>query len=205
MFRHVQRRARYFLRLFIVGIIATAIFWSGIFVAWAAVVSIPSIDNFENRRVAESTKIYDRTGDVLLWDVHGTMRRTAVPLEDVSIHIRNATIAIEDDTFYEHNGIRPLATLRAIFRNFTQFELLGGHGGSTITQQVVKNTLLTRDKTIIRKAKEWVLAVKLEHMYTKDKILETYLNETPYGGTLYGVEEASQYFFGIPAKEVSLA
>ena len=201
----MKRLLRRFLRLFVIGIVATAVFWSGIFVAWAVVVSIPSIDNFENRRVAESTKIYDRTGNVLLWDVHGTVRRTAVALADVSINIRNATVAIEDDTFYEHRGIRPLATMRAIARNFTQFELLGGHGGSTITQQVVKNTLLTKDKTLIRKAKEWVLAVKLERVYTKDQILETYLNETPYGGTLYGVEEASQYFFGVSAKEVSLA
>lgn len=205
MIRTVRRGVRRFVRLLALGIIATAIFWSGIVVAWALVAAVPSIDNFENRRVVESTKVYDRTGNVLLYDVHGTMRRTAVSLEDVSLNIRNATIAIEDDTFYQHRGVRPLATARAILRNLKQGNLLGGHGGSTITQQVVKNTLLTKDKTIIRKVKEWVLAIKLERLYTKDKILETYLNETPYGGTLYGVEEASQYFFGISAKETSLA
>ncbi|TSC87008.1 MAG: 1A family penicillin-binding protein [Parcubacteria group bacterium Gr01-1014_8] len=175
----------------------------GVFFAWAMVVSIPSVDSFENRKVSESTKIYDRTGNVLLYDVHGSMRRTDVPLSEISIFIQNATIAIEDDTFYQHKGIRPLSILRAVWANITS----GGfsQGGSTITQQVVKNTLLTQDKTIIRKMKEWVLAIKLERATTKDKILEIYLNENPYGGTIYGIEEASEFFFGKLAKDVTLA
>jgi 1A family penicillin-binding protein len=177
----------------------------GAFVTWAFVVTIPSVDSFQNRRVAESTKIFDRTGNVLLFDVHGTMRRTAVPLGDISLHIRNATVAIEDDTFYQHKGIRPMAILRAIITNIIDLDPLGGQGGSTITQQVIKNTLLTQDKTLIRKVKEWVLALKLEKVASKDRILEIYLNETSYGGTIYGVEEATQYFFGKAAKDVSLA
>lgn len=175
----------------------------GIFVAWALLVSIPSIDSFENRKVSESTKIYDRTGDVLLYDVHGSMRRTDVPLEGISTYIQNATIAIEDDTFYQHKGVRPLSFLRAVWANITSGSF--SQGGSTITQQVVKNTLLTQDKTIIRKMKEWVLAVKLERATTKEKILEIYLNENPYGGTIYGIEEAAQYFFDSTAKDVTLA
>lgn len=177
----------------------------GVFVAWAAVVSIPSVDSFENRKVAESTKIYDRTGDVLLYDVHGSMRRTDVKLDDINPYIRNATVAIEDATFYQHNGFRPMAFLRAVLVNLRLMPGIRGQGGSTITQQVVKNTLLTKDKTLIRKAKEIVLAMKLERIATKDEILNIYLNETSYGGTIYGVEEASQYFFGVPAKEVTLA
>lgn len=186
-----------------IGLVAVAMV--GAFITWAVVVNVPSVESFQNRRVAESTKIFDRTGNILLYDVHGAMRRTAVPLSDISPFIRNATVAIEDDTFYQHKGIRPLSIARAVWANLTSGDLLSGQGGSTITQQVVKNTLLTQDKTLIRKMKEWVLALKLEKVATKDRILEIYLNETSYGGTIYGIEEASQYFFGKSARDVTLA
>ncbi len=183
--------------------VLAAVFFGGMLLAWAATVTIPSIDNFQNRKVAESTKIYDRTNNVLLYDVHGTMRRTAVPIEDISPNIRNAAVAIEDAEFYQHFGFRPLSFLRAM-----AIDVISGsfaQGGSTITQQVVKNALLTQDKTILRKIKEIILAIKLERVYSKDQILATYLNETSYGGTIYGVQEASQYFFGVDAKDVDLA
>ena len=180
-----------------------AIFGGGILFAWATILAIPSIDNFQNRRVSESTKIYDRTRNVLLYDVHGTMRRTAVPLDEISTNIRNATVAIEDTEFYQHYGFRPLSFIRAALADIISGTF--AQGGSTITQQVVKNSLLTRDKTIIRKIKEIILAIKLERVYSKDQILATYLNETSYGGTIYGVQEASQYFFGVDAKDVTLA
>ncbi|MCR4281264.1 MAG: PBP1A family penicillin-binding protein [Candidatus Kaiserbacteria bacterium] len=180
-----------------------AMFSVGLLAAWAAMLKIPAIDNFQNRKVAESTKIYDRTGNILLYDVHGTMRRTAVPLDAISPNLRNASVAIEDATFYQHYGFRPLSFLRALAVDVLSLKF--EQGGSTITQQVVKNALLTRDKTIIRKIKEIVLAIKLERVYSKDQILDTYLNETSYGGTIYGVQEASQYFFGIDAKDVTLA
>lgn len=191
-------------RLIRFGLLAS-IMCGGVFAAWAVIVSIPSIDNIENRIVGESTKIYDRTGNILLYDVHGTMRRTEVPLEAISPYIRNATIAIEDASFYQHSGFRPMAFLRAVLVNLGLREGYRGQGGSTITQQVVKNTLLTTDKTAIRKAKEIVLALKLERVASKDEILNIYLNETPYGGTVYGAEEASQYFFGKHAADVTLA
>ena len=180
-----------------------AILGVGMLFAWGTVLAIPSLDNFQNRKVAESTKIYDRTGNVLLYDVHGTMRRTAVPLDAISTNIRNATVAIEDTEFYQHFGFRPLSFARALFANI--FSVSFSQGGSTITQQVVKNSLLTRDKTIIRKLKEIILSIKLERIYSKDQILYTYLNETSYGGTIYGVQEACQYFFGIDAKDATLA
>lgn len=182
-----------------------SIMCGGVFTAWAIIVSIPSIDGIENRVVGESTKIYDRTGNVLLYDVHGSMRRTEVPLSEISPFIPKATVAIEDASFYDHNGFRPLAFLRAVLVNVGLREGYRGQGGSTITQQVIKNTLLTADKTPIRKAKEIVLALKLERVATKDEILNIYLNETSYGGTVYGVEEASQYFFSKHAKDVTLA
>ena len=93
---------------------------------------MPSIETIENRSVAESTKIYDRTGNVLLYDVHGSVRRTEVPFDDISPFIRNATVAIEDDSFYQHFGFRPLAFLRAVLVNLHLLPGYRGQGGSTI-------------------------------------------------------------------------
>lgn len=177
----------------------------GIFLLWAATLTMPTVDIIEKQRSGLSTKIYDSTGEVLLYDTQQDIRRTFVPLAEISDDVKHATIAIEDSGFYSHFGVEPLAIFRAIVRNLQDGDLLGGQGGSTLTQQVVKNTLLVQDKKISRKLKEWVLAVKLERDLTKDEILELYLNEVPYGGTKYGVEEASQGFFGKSAKDVTLA
>ncbi|PCI30820.1 penicillin-binding protein, partial [Candidatus Kaiserbacteria bacterium] len=144
---------------------------------WVATLEIPTLDGFDSRTVTQSTKIYDRTGDVLLFDLHEDIRRTVVPLGEISRHLKNASIAIEDAEFYEHNGIRPARILKAVFDNLTEGNLLGGQGASTITQQVIKNTLLTTDKKISRKVKEWILALKIERILEKDEILELYLNE----------------------------
>ncbi len=190
-------------RLSLTALAALVFFGLGGVIAWATFMPIPAINSFENRQVAESTKIYDRTGNIVLYDVHGSVRRTAVPLEEISPYIQKATIAIEDATFYEHHGFRPLAFGRAVLANLTTGSF--GQGGSTITQQVVKNALLTRKKTITRKVQEIILAIRLERVFSKDEILSVYLNENPYGGTIYGVEEASQYFFGVDAKDVTLA
>lgn len=170
---------------------------------WFSTLQIPDLSAFEARKVAQSTKIYDRTGEVLLYDVHGNTRRTIVPFADISQDIKNATISIEDNDFYHHRGIQPTSIIRAILSNL----IPGGtsQGGSTITQQVIKNTVLTQDKTLTRKLKEWVLALKLERILTKEQIFETYLNENPYGGNIYGVEVASKTFFGKSSKDVSLA
>lgn len=172
-------------------------------IVWFATLKIPDLSAFESRKVAQSTKIYDRTGEILLYDVHSDAKRTVIPFENISPYIKNATISIEDVDFYKHFGIQPTAIIRAIIAN-----IIGGgsvQGGSTITQQVIKNSLLTQDKTITRKLKEWILAIKVERVLTKDQIFETYLNENPYGGSLYGVEEASKAFFGKSAKDVTLA
>ena len=170
---------------------------------WAASIKIPDIKSLGERKVVQSTTIYDRTGTILLDDLGDDVTRTIVPLSEISPFIQRATIAVEDATFYEHEGVRPLATFRALFLQPLRGK--GVQGGSTITQQVVKNSILTTDRTITRKLKEWVLAVRLEQSLTKESILELYLNENPYGGAMYGVEEASQTFFGKPANDVSLA
>ena len=183
--------------------------FSGIFVLvglgalWVGNLKMPDLDSLEARHISRSTKIYDRTGTVLLYDTGINSKRTDIPLSEISPLISQATIAIEDNNFYTNIGIEPLSIIRAVF-----FDIASGgfsQGASTITQQVVKNSLLTKDKTLTRKIKEWVLAIKLTKSMSKDKILEAYLNETSYGGTIYGVKEASQTFFGRSAKEVTLA
>jgi 1A family penicillin-binding protein len=186
--------------LFVLGLIGL-----GIIMVWVATLDIPDLSSFEERQVQQSTKIYDRTGKILLYDLHQDVKRTIVPYENISLHIKNATVAIEDDTFFQHSGVRPLAILRAALANLQGGGLLSGQGGSTITQQVIKNSILAREKTLTRKIKEMILAFRLEQVLTKEEILSHYLNESPYGGTIYGVEEASQSFFGKPASDVTLA
>ncbi len=203
--RHLSRAARvpsswYERALLVLSLCALL---GGFLLVWAASLTIPDIETLHDRKIVQSAKIYDRTGKILLDDLGDDVTRTLVPFEDISQNIKNATIAIEDDQFYTHRGIRVMSIIRSLVYNalyvgYTQ-------GGSTITQQVVKNSILTQDKTIARKLKEWVLAVKLDASLPKDKILEIYLNENPYGGSLYGIEEASETFFGKPAKDVTLA
>ena len=199
--RH-PRRSVSFLKLVFFGAMSLGFFVLGTTALWAITISMPSIDGFHTRKVTESTKIYDRTGKVLLYDVHGTVRRTVIPLSEVSHHVRNATIAIEDTEFYQHRGVKIDAIIRALIANLRDGSK--SQGGSTITQQVIKLTVLSKEKTYTRKIKEAVLALKLERQMPKDDILQIYLNETPYGGTIYGIEEASLYFFAKPAKELSL-
>ena len=163
------------------------------------------MSSFEERQVLQSTKIYDRTGEVLLYDLHQDVRRTLIPFDEMPESIKEATIAIEDDQFYNHNGIDIRAIFRAAITNLQDGDLLGGQGGSTITQQVIKNSVLTRERALSRKVKEAILSIKLERVMTKDQILEAYLNESPYGGTIYGIEEASQAFFAKSARELSIA
>src|SRR3989344_422059 len=190
-------------KLFLLWGGAGALFLGGVTVLWAATLDIPDLSSLESRVVEQSVKIYDRTGSVLLYDLHGNMQRTLIPLSAFPPNAGHAVLAIEDPEFYTHNGIKPKAIARAAVMNLVGGDLLG-QGGSTITQQVVKLTVLTRDKTISRKLKEWVLALKMERQFSKDQILELYLNQVPYGGELYGVEEASMAFFGKHASDVTL-
>ncbi len=183
-------------------------FAGGIFIIWAATLPLPDLGSISARRVEQSTKLYDRTGKVLLFDLHDDKQRTLVTFDEISRNVKNATVAIEDAQFYQHGGIRLLSIARAILADaLVTLHLSAGYvqGGSTITQQVVKNALLTQQRSLARKLKEWVLAVKLDRALPKEKILELYLNETPYGGNIYGVEEASLAYFGKRAVDVDLA
>lgn len=204
---HKKRSGRLgrFLRMTLfLGLFSGIIFMSG-FIVWATMIDLPDFSLFQTRKVTQSTKIFDRTGKILLYDVHKDVRRTVIPFESISSDIKNATVAIEDDQFYQHKGIKPTAILRAVLVNLRLKEGYIGQGGSTITQQVIKMSLLSSEKTITRKLKEWVLALRLERTMSKEGILGLYLNEAPYGGNIYGVEEASRAFFGVSASEVSLA
>ena len=187
----------------IFSIFAVGLIGAGAFLLWISSFDIPDLKTFESRKVSQSTKIYDRTGEILLYDVHENVKRTVIPLSEISQDIKNASISIEDAEFYKHKGIKPKSILRAILVNLGRGQF--SQGGSTITQQVVKNSILTSEKKISRKIKEWVLALKLEKVLTKDQILEMYLNEAPYGGSVYGVEEASQAYFNKPAHDITLA
>lgn len=186
----------------IVGM-ATFFLALAVLVVWAASLKTPSPDSFDNHILGQSAKIYDRTGTILLYDLSQKVRRTIVPLDKISPYIKNASIAIEDAQFYTHGGIQAKSIVRAILANIVSFKF--SQGGSTITQQVVKNSLLSNDKSISRKIKEWALAIKLEQVADKDTILNMYLNNSPYGGNIYGVGEATQQFFGKAPSDVTLA
>lgn len=175
----------------------------GTALVWASFIKLPDISTFEARQIANSSKITDRTGEIVLYDAHKSVKRTQIPLSQMGDPIQKAVISIEDQDFYNNSGIRPTSIARAILTNIIHLGYV--QGGSTITQQIVKNTLLTKDKSATRKIKEWVLAVRLTRQFSKDQILEIYLNDAPLGGTVYGVEQAAQSYFGIPAAQLSVA
>ncbi len=152
------------------------------------------------RREGFSTIIYDRNGEVL-YDVFNNQNRIPVQLSDIPLYLKQGTISIEDKTFYQHQGFDPLGYLRAIKQIVVNHSLAGG---STLTQQLVKNVLLTSERTIPRKIKEFILAVQIEKKYSKDQILQMYLNEAPYGGTAWGVESASEQYFAKHVKDLTL-
>jgi len=198
-----NKRAKKWLKNIVFLAFILCIFGLGAATLWVANMKIPSLDAFEERRVDQSTKIYDRTGEVLLFDVFRDVKRVIVDFEDISPHIKNATLAVEDRDFYDHIGVHPRAFMRAILVNLTDRDF--SQGGSTITQQVVKNSVLTPEKKISRKIKEWIFSIRLEQVMEKDEILNLYLNETPYGGSIYGVEQASISFFGKNSSDITIA
>ena len=162
---------------------------------------LPSPKELTQKEPDVSTKIYDRSG-ALLYKIYKNQNRTIVPLTQIPLHVRLATLAAEDAEFYDHPGFSVKGILRAIVQDLQTGSL---QGGSTITQQLVKNVLLSPEKTVTRKIKEIVLSVEVEANYTKDQILEMYLNEVSYGGTAYGIEEGSESYFGVHAKDLDLA
>lgn len=164
--------------------------------------TLPSYQELSARDVAESSKIYSRDG-TLLYEFHGEYNRTSVDLNRISPYLKNATIAIEDKDFYKHGAVSLTGIARAALANYRSSTT--GQGGSTITQQFVKNALLDRQKSYTRKIREVLLSYKVESHYSKDQILGLYLNEIPYGRNAYGAEAAAQSYFGKSANELNLS
>lgn len=162
---------------------------------------LPSLNQLNEENTPMTTKIYDRNG-TLLYKIYRDKNRTVVKLSELPEYLIKATIAIEDKKFFNHRGISLTGIGRALYETIINHET---QGGSTITQQLIKNTLLTPEQTMKRKIKELFLAIAVEKRYDKNEILELYLNQVGFGGTAYGIEEASQAYFGIPAQNLSLA
>ena len=200
---HPKRKLmRFLVKIFLILVSCFLVFIT-ILIIYISTLTIPDFSNFANRKIDNSTRIYDRTGKILLYDVHGDIKRVQVNGDEISQYVKDATVAIEDKYFYTHHGIRPTSILRALIANIRAGSIV--QGGSTIDQQIIKNALLTQDKNIIRKIKEWAMAIKLDAQVPKTDILTIYLNDASYGGNIYGIETASQYFFNKRAKDISLA
>ena len=187
-------------KIVIGGIIAGFILFAAVIIYFFT--QVPSPEQLQSRSVSAATKIYDRNGE-LLYDIFEEQNRTPVKLENIPDVVKKATISIEDKDFYKHGGFDVMGIARSAFKLATSGHIEGG--GSTLTQQLVKNALLTSDISFVRKIKELILAIQVERTYTKDQILEMYLNEIPYGGTAYGIESAANLYFGKHASELSLA
>lgn len=162
---------------------------------------IPNPANLSDRDIAQATKIYDKKEE-LLYDIYQDQNRTPIKLDDIPDHVKQATLSIEDKDFYKHSGFSITGIIRSVFDLAVHRRV---EGGSTLTQQLIKNALLTGERTLTRKLKEFILAVQVERVYSKDQILEMYLNEIPYGGTAYGIEAAANLYFGKSAKDLNLA
>ena len=189
------------LRYFVFGAFFSLIF---VFIPFLVVIflqSLPNPSQLALRDVAQTTKIYDRNNQ-LLYQIYASQNRTLVPLKSIPKDLVSATIAIEDRTFYQNPGFNIQAIIRAAIGNLRGEPL---QGGSTITQQLVKSTLLTPERTIERKAKEIILAFWAEKIYSKDEILEMYFNQVPYGGTSWGVQAASETYFGKKVEDLTLS
>ncbi len=191
--------------LFVV-FLALLVFGGVLFGYVAIAATLPNPDELQARASSfASTQIYDRTGALLTEQAdpeHG--RRTAVKLDQISSHVVDATIATEDPNFYSHPGVDPVGIARAVYYAVRERDL-GGPGGSTITQQLVKLTFLSPEKSISRKVKEAILAAEITRRYDKRTILEIYLNELNYGNLAYGIEAAAETYFGKAAKDLDLA
>lgn len=164
--------------------------------------SLPKPEEIVDIQVSQSTKIYDRDGESLLYEIYGEEKRTIVEPSEIPNFVREATISIEDDSFYSHPAFDIRGIIRALVTNFIHGGVV--QGGSTITQQLAKNAFLSQERTISRKIKELILAMRLEQRYSKDEILNLYLNQVPYGSNAYGIEAAAQTFFNKSAKDLNI-
>lgn len=188
------------IKLFFTGVVVTLIFIVLPFAGYTWLKALPSPKLLAQRDIQVTTKLYDRHG-ALLYEIYADQNRTPIPLPEIPPFVKQATIAIEDKDFYKHSGFSITGMIRAAREDLLNHDR---QGGSTITQQLIKSALLTPEISLSRKVKEIVLASWAEYLYTKDQILEMYLNQVPYGGTAWGVEAASQTYFGKSVKDLTL-
>lgn len=165
--------------------------------------NLPRPEAFTQTPFIQSTKIYDRTGKVLLYDIYGEEKREIVPFDKISDNVKHAVLASEDSRFYQHSGIDFESIARSLLVGLKLQPV--GHGASTITQQLVKSVYLSPQQTIARKVREIVLSIELEKKYSKDQIFDWYLNKIPFGSNTYGIEAAAQNYFNKSASDLSIA
>src|SRR5258706_1318820 len=188
---------KYMLFLFLIA----CIFIIGLFFYYTY--DLPRPEKFTENPFIQSTKIYDRTGKVLLYDIYGEEKREIIPFDKISDNLKHSVLTSEDARFYQHGGIDLEAIARSILVDL-KFQA-ASQGASTITQQLIRSVYLTNQKTLARKVREVVLSIELDRKYSKDQIFDWYLNEIPFGQNAYGAEAAAQTYFNKPASDLSLA
>ncbi len=198
IFRPIKFVFRY--RAFVLGFISCLIVFSS-YQVYLLMQTLPSPSEIGKINYKLSTHLFDRNGK-LLYEVYKDESRTPIKIVELPDYIANAAVAFEDKDYYTHNGIAPISGILRAVRDMVLNKNL--QGGSTITQQLVKSSLLSPERTIERKIKEMILAIQTERLFTKKQILELYLNQIPYGGAAYGIEEAAQVYFGKHAKDLKL-
>ncbi len=196
-----KKMIRFFWKLTKYGTIIGFLFFL-ILTLWS-IKDLPDINDLGNRNIHQSTKIYDRTGEHLLHEFYADEKRTIVEFNELPKDLINGVIATEDKSFYTHFGVRPFSIARALVYGALPGRRVGGT--STLTQQLVKNSILTNERTLFRKAREIILSLLLEQKFSKDEILKIYFNEVGYGSTNYGVESAAQSYFGKHVSDLTLA
>ncbi len=189
------------LKYLLAGIVFSFIFLFAPLLVVVFIQDLPHPRSITLGQIPQTTKIFDRNGK-LLYQIYTSQNRTLIPLSTVPQNLKNATIAIEDKDFYKHPGFDISAIIRSAIENISGGEL---QGGSTITQQLIKSALLTPETSVVRKIKEVILAFWAERIYSKDEILGLYFNQIPYGGTAWGVEAASQTYFGKHVSDLDLS
>jgi len=203
IYKKDPEKRRVFFIFKILGLFLLVLFLGSVFLFIFYAKDLPRPEKFTEKQFFQSTKIYDRTGEVLLYEIYGEEKRTVVPLAIIPQYLQQAIIATEDTDFYHHFGIDLKGLTRAILVDLKIREPV--YGGSTIPQQLIRSTFFSTEKTATRKIREIILSLELDRRYSKEQILEWYLNQVPFGSNCYGVEAASQTYFKKSVTEISLA
>ena len=202
-FQKSKKGKKFFLVLKILRFLFLFFLFGALFLFIYYAKDLPRPEKFTERQISQSTKIYDRSGETLLYEIYGEEKRTWVPLEIIPEHLKQAVIVAEDVNFYHHFGVDFKGIARSVLINLKIMKPV--YGGSTIPQQLIRSTFFSAEKTAERKTREIILSLELDRRYSKDQILEWYLNQVPFGSNCYGVEAASQTYFKKSVSEISLA